>query len=995
MAAMRRVEVLKSQLRSCHWGSRKCSGTISGIHASIAGCVGRTPLVRLNRITQGANASVAVKLECENPGKSVKDRLAFALIRDAERAGIISPESTTLVEATSGNTGISLAMLAASKGYRVALTMPETMSLERQVVLRSFGAEIVLTPGSKGMSGAKSRAEHIVQAINSSTSETGEQAFLTSQFETISNARIHRETTGPELWKDTGGNVDVVVMGVGTGGTITGVAQYFRSKGSKCKFVAVEPAESPAISKHLANEPFAPQPHKIQGIGAGFIPKVLELDCVTEVFPVSSADALRTARRLPKEEGILGGISAGAIVHAADKISRRDDMKGKQIVAFIPSHTERYLSSALYSDLTKECKSLPVTPQSSFPPNLPPPEPSAIRAAGGYACRREGIRRDITECIGCTPLVQMNRIAKGHSATIALKLEGENPGKSVKDRLALAMIHDAEAAGLIEPGVTTLVESTSGNTGVAISMIAAARGYRVILTMPEDLSMERRVVMRSLGADIVLTPKALGITGAMYEARRIVDRLEKEGECVPDRRAQRTFLVNQFATPSNAKVHYETTGPEIWNDTDGKVDIVVLGVGSGGTLTGVARYLKEQNPKVRVVAVEPVEAPAISRHRTGQSFTARPHSIQGLGAGFVPPILDTSLVDEVITVGSATAGETARRLALEEGIFAGISTGASVYAALQVAGRADNAGKLIVTLAMSIGERYLSHPYLQPTVEECRNLPVYSQGAALKKPPTGAQLWELLKEEAQRASQREPRLQGWFNASILDQPSFGGALADLVSPALTTQKARGVDLPKACASILNSNRKIMDDCAVDCWRYAQIDAALQESAEPHLPPFLFYKGFHAMIIHRIAHHQWTEGNEWMALLLQSASSSAYGVDIHPGARVGAGVTLDHATGLVIGGTATVGRNVQFLHNITLGATGKHGGDRHPKIGDDCVLGAHCQILGNIRIGDGVVVAASAVVNKPIPDGFTVAGVPAKVVKHSPVADLALFYDTGI
>eukprot|EP01062_Namystynia_karyoxenos_P014844 TRINITY_DN15372_c0_g1_i1.p1 TRINITY_DN15372_c0_g1~~TRINITY_DN15372_c0_g1_i1.p1 ORF type:complete len:1047 (+),score=257.96 TRINITY_DN15372_c0_g1_i1:95-3142(+) len=973
---------------------------IPRLHADILSCIGNTPMVYLNRMSKGLPGRVAVKLECENPGKSVKDRLAFALVRDAEAAGLISPGRTTLVEATSGNTGISLAMVGASKGYRVTLTMPETMSLERQVVLRAFGAELVLTPSAKGMSGAKARAQEIVNSINKSTQETGQAAFLTSQFETHSNARIHRETTGPEIWRDTEGKVDVVVMGVGTGGTITGVQQYIRPRKAECRYIAVEPAESPALAAHRDGVEFVPKPHRIQGIGAGFVPKVLDTSALDDIIAVGSDEAIATARRLPQEEGILAGISAGAIVLAAMRVAAREESAGKLIVAVVPSHTERYLSSPLYSALQKECLGLEPLPLSAFPLPLPPIDSSPpLPAAGNYLpdqSKAHRIRDSVTECIGDTPLVALKRVSSGLKAQVAIKLDGENPGKSVKDRLALAMIMDAERAGLAAPGVTTLVEATSGNTGIAVAMIGAARGYRVKLVMPASMSIERRVVCRCLGAELVVTPDSLGMAGARWKALEIVNGINGCGAPTAAGAPPQAFLINQFDNPSNVKVHYETTGPEIWRDTQGKVDVVVLGVGTGGTITGVAQYLKSRNPAVRIVAVEPAESPAIARHRAGQSFVPQPHGIQGIGAGFIPGVLDVSLIDEIIGVRTQTACETARSLALQEGIFSGVSTGAALYAALQVAGRAENAGKLVVTLSPSEGERYLSHPYLQPLVDECHSLPVFSAGSSSSaKPPPYTKLWEMLRAEAAAVSQRETRLQAWFNGTILDQPSFASAIAEVISPALTSTKTRGIDLVRACAAILYSNPKILQACAVDCWRYTQIDAALQDSREPHLPPFLFYKGFHAICIHRIAHHEWVAGREWMALLLQSASSAAFGVDIHPGAAIGPGVTLDHATGIVIGGTAVVGRNVQFLHDITLGATGKHGGDRHPKIGDDCVLGAHCQILGNIQVGEGSVVAAAAVVNRPVDPGCTVAGIPAKVVKHSPMKDVARFYDAGL
>jgi cysteine synthase A len=303
--------------------------------------IGHTPLVRLNRVSSGGKAILLAKIEGRNPAYSVKCRIGASMIWDAEKRGILMP-GKELIEPTSGNTGIALAFVAAARGYTITLTMPETMSLERRKVLRALGANLELTPGAQGMAGAIAKAEEIV------ASDPGRYVLL-QQFKNPANPEIHLRTTGPEIWEDTDGAIDVFVAGIGTGGTITGVSRYIKKeKGKPILSVGVEPSASPVISQHLAGQPLKPGPHKIQGIGAGFIPDTLDLSVVDRVEPVTNEEAFEMARRLSKEEGILAGISCGAAVAAAVRLGKQPELAGKTMVVLLPDAAERYLSTALF-----------------------------------------------------------------------------------------------------------------------------------------------------------------------------------------------------------------------------------------------------------------------------------------------------------------------------------------------------------------------------------------------------------------------------------------------------------------------------------------------------------------------------------------------------------------------------------------------------------------------------------------------------------------------
>lgn len=504
------------------------------------------------------------------------------------------------------------------------------------------------------------------------------------------------------------------------------------------------------------------------------------------------------------------------------------------------------------------------------------------------------IAKSIAQLVGGTPLLEIagfNRACE-LGGVVAVKLEYLNPAGSVKDRIALNMLDDARERGLLKAN-SVIIEPTSGNTGIGLAAIAASRGYKIILTMPDTMSLERRKLLAAYGAELVLTEGSLGMKGAITKAQEIA-------ASIPN-----SFIPSQFRNPANPAVHIRTTGPEIWRDTKGGIDIFVAGVGTGGTISGVGAYLRSKNPNIQIIAVEPEDSPILSKGIAG------PHGIQGIGAGFVPETLNTEIYNEVITVATRNAIETSRTLAKSDGVMVGISAGAAIWAAAEIAKRPENKGKLIVVIAPDGGERYMSTELFEGGESG------YSgrRGNFLRQRKATEELLDYLLGEGVEA----------------------GKLRELTGLSLDELEGAKGDIEADLQFIFANDPAPKSVDEVRCYTCAFAVAA-----------------------YRIAH---IIPDIYLARQISEYAKSITGVDIHPRARIGVPFALDHGVGVVVGETAVIGRNSMLYHGVTLGA--RHlrerdqvGYDRHPKLGDNVIVYSNTTILGNVQIPSGTIIGAN-------------------------------------
>uniref|UniRef100_A0A183BJD3 cystathionine beta-synthase n=1 Tax=Globodera pallida TaxID=36090 RepID=A0A183BJD3_GLOPA len=706
----------------CHWHSngvedrfgrypfREYPKKRAKIMDSILEAIGHTPLVKLNRIPPeyGVECNVYGKCEFLNAGGSVKDRIALRMVELAEQSGRLRP-GMTVIEPTSGNTGIGLALACAVKGYRCVIVMPERMSEEKERTLKALGAQIVRT---KDDAHFDSEQSHVGMAFRLRR-ETPNSVVL-DQYKNIANPLAHYEGTADEILDALDGNVDMVVVGVGTGGSITGISRRIKKANPNCKIVGVDP-----IGSVLGGEDGdAGHEYKVEGIGYDFVPTVLDMDDIDAWEKVGDSDTFQMARKIHRMEGILSGGSA-------------ELKRGQNCVFLLPDGVRNYLTKFVSDDWMLSNAFMP--PESQLKSRIYP-KSDVILPAETFSPEMPGnfefqkVRRpwqsvpfslsvkplvvdNIAGVIGGTPLVRLKRLHKEYGVggtEILLKCEYFNPGGSMGDRAARRMVELAESQGILSVG-STIIEPSSGNTGIGLAMMAALRGYRCIVVMSEKMSPEKEAVLHSLGAEVVRTPsgKRHGDADSHFG---VAYRLQKE---IPG-----AVVLDQCRNEANPLAFYESVAEEILFSCDGKLDVLVAGAGTGGSLTGIAKRIRESVPGCKIVGVDPegsvLADPANSK--VGE------YEVEGIGHGmflpgalldfpvsldFVPAVLDRSLVDEWVKTSDSDAFRVARQLIRCEGFLCGGSSGANVWAALKVAAQLGP-NKRIVTLLPDSIRNYMS-----------------------------------------------------------------------------------------------------------------------------------------------------------------------------------------------------------------------------------------------------------------------------------------------
>jgi len=667
--------------------------------------VGQTPLGKLNRIPQeyGLECNVYGKCEFLNAGGSVKDRIAIRMLEMAEAAGHLKP-GMTVIEPTSGNTGIGLALVCAVKGYKCIIVMPSKMSKEKEVTIKALGAKIVR---SNDDAAHDSEESHIGIAFK--LHREIKDSIVLDQYINCSNPMTHYESTAEEILEALNDKVDMVVIGAGTGGTFTGVAKKFQKRVPECQIIGVDPVGS--VIAGSKNED-AGKHFEVEGIGYDFIPAVLDTNLVHEWQKTSDNETFELARELNRKEGILSGGSSGAILAGALKAAK-SLKKGQNCVVIFPDGVRNYLTKFMSDEWMVKKEFMdhvetkdPIFPKETFEikdvynPELPStksfqtmPEPWPIKL---FSPTRPLLMNTIDEAIGWTPLVRLSKIpqSQGIEAEILVKCEYLNAGGSIKDRIAKKMIEMAEQTGDLIPGKSVIIEPTSGNTGIGLAMMCAIKGYRCIIVMPKKMSKEKEYTLRSLGAEIVRTESHYHHSHPDSHIG-VALRLQRE---IPN-----SIILDQYINIGNPLAHYQETAEEILYACDNKLDALVIGAGTGGTISGIAKRIKEKVPNCKIYGVDP-EGSLLADPSKKETHG---YEVEGTGYDFVPSILDRSLVDEWIKTNDTNSFATARKLIREEGFLCGGSSGASVWAALEV-GKKLGAGKRIVTILPDSIRNYMT-----------------------------------------------------------------------------------------------------------------------------------------------------------------------------------------------------------------------------------------------------------------------------------------------